>query len=1010
MIKKIKIRALVTTLLMFSHSAYALSGNIALNQSATASSAIQSPLLVVDGDMTTRWESNYQEDPSSIVINLGQANNLAQITLHWEAANAANYQLQGSNNGNEWQTLSTYTGGEFGARTDNHNVSGTFQYLRMLGTARSEGNLWGYSLYEIEVFAEDEVITPPTSSIVNIAINSVASASSEISSANLATDGITDTRWESNHGEEISWLSLDLGQQTQLARAVIVWEVANAKSYKLQGSNDTISWQDLAVITDGTFGERTDDLAISGDYRYIQVSTTERSDGNQWGYSIREFEVYPAQGSQQPQQPVIDPNQNLPINTETNYTPLFNNSYTPESSQEWHIEPDGTIVTTVSGRARSRHESEDIFYTFPVRYFEHRTFGMEIHDNIAGGDTRIAIYYEPEYAHFRQPECRSAYHNVNRADFNNNGIFEPMALVQADANGKGQKWVCYITRDAHDGDDGLLDVGEWMEIEFQQFLGLYDGDPAVQGQTVYYTDTYRFKLGQPGIYIENNEALDAKLRTGGDATAPYVRAGDSVPEAQVLSSTNESVTYKVGENGKWVNADDPNGTIVTYPILDGTEIYDDFVVASGISDWTSFFREALNTRWDTHNTFMQGRRVFHTFFDSGIHAEPGNPNFIELSGLSTGLNIQTSCIGCHVNNGRGQMLVDGSDFSTMVMKVGSGEFDALGHSLPHNYLGSVIQNNSLNNAISAEANITVQYVEQPGNYNDGIGYSLRKPSYNISNIDPLAGDVLYVSPRTPQSIVGLGLLEAIPEADILQWHDPQDSNNDGISGRANRVIDPITNQTKIGRFGWKANHVSLTHFTAGALSGDIGVNTSVFSNADCGFSQTACQQNSGQGVELFDDKLQQLVVYMQALGAPSRRPDDVELASVQQGEQIFANIGCNDCHRESFESGHQHPLAEMRGNTVKAYTDLLLHNMGDELSDTLTKSAALNREWRTPPLWGLGLQKAVNGHSNLLHDGRARNIEEAILWHGGEATNSQQAFKTLNQNQRNDLLSFLNSL
>ncbi len=268
----------------------------------------------------------------------------------------------------------------------------------------------------------------------------------------------------------------------------------------------------------------------------------------------------------------------------------------------------------------------------------------------------------------------------------------------------------------------------------------------------------------------------------------------------------------------------------------------------------------------------------------------------------------------------------------------------------------------------------------------------------------------FFSPRMAQTVVGLGLLEAIPEATLLQRHDPNDSNGDGISGRAVQVTDAKTGEQRIGRFGWKANIATLEQFTADALHEDIGVSTSMFQGPACGANQTACRNVGPAGIELSDARVNLLAVYMQALGAPARRPETVNNADVVRGEQVFTNLGCGGCHTPSMTTNYGHPLAELRGQTIKPYTDLLVHDMGDALADRLTGSASLNREWRTPALWGLGLTEAVNGHTRLLHDGRARNINEAILWHGGEATASQAAYKAATAVQRNDLIKFLESL
>ncbi|WGO98094.1 di-heme oxidoredictase family protein [Saccharophagus degradans] len=988
---------------------------LSVNKTATASSEMQAAAYAFDNNQNTRWESAHAVDPTSISVDLGETYDLDSIVVHWEAANAASYTIEGSDNGVNWTQIGTYTGGTFGNRTDTVNVDGNYRHVRLNGTQRSDGNAWGYSIWELEVHGaevtEPPVVEPPTEPGENLAIYGTATASS--GNADVAIDNNAGTRWESDHGIDPSSFTLDLGATYSLNQVVIDWEAANAKVYAIQGSNDGTNFTTLANYSGGEFGTRTDTLNIAGDYRYVRMLGTERSDGNAWGYSIWEFKVYGGGETEPPvteppvtEPPVVEP----PIFTDLNYQPLFNNTHSPDTAQEWYTKPDGTVVTIASGRARSRHESEDIFYTFPTHYFEHRTFEIEIHDHTPKGQNLVEVFYHPEYANYVPPGCRSSYSNVWRADFNNNAGMDEK-LQTATPDGKGERWVCRIQRDAHNGDDGILDVGSWMEFELQQFLGLYEGDPNVCGQAVYYTDTYRFKLGQPGIYIVGDEAMEEKIRAGGRATAPYVKGGDSVPVNEVISVNGDNtLTYKVMANGKWTQKDNPNGTVVTFPIRDGIAVYDNYVVASGVADWTTYFREALNIQWDTHNEFMQGRRVFHTRMDTGVHEEVGNPDFPELANIADGLMVKNSCLGCHVNNGRGIAPQNGALLDTLVVKVGSGAFDNLGQPQPHSYYGGVLQNLSLDAAVPAEGSVRVTYTAQNGTFNDGTGYSLQAPTYSLEMNDTNGGAIQHISPRMPQNITGLGLLEALPENEILAWHDPDDSNGDGISGRANVVTSPETGQQFIGRFGWKASSASLRDFAATALSGDMGVNTSVLPNADCGAQQTACIQNSGQGVELSDLRLNELVVYLQALGAPSRRPETVDQPMVVAGEQRFTDIGCASCHRPEMNTGHKHDLAELRGNVIRPYTDMLLHDMGPGLADSLTQAPELNREWRTAPLWGLGMNLAVNGHDNLLHDGRARSIEEAILWHGGEAQASNNAYKALSAQQRAELIAFLRSL
>lgn len=1045
-------------------------------QSATASTELQPAVFAIDTSMTSRWESQQGIDDAWLQLDLGQVTPLGEMDIDWEAANAKEYEVLGSVDGVQWQSLTRFSDGTYGDRVDRLALSGSYRYVKMVATKRSDDNHWGYSIYNVALWKSWTSDEPPTTTEPGtepgtlpgegdtgtepgdqpgdgdtgttpgddtpttgdepddgsqtpgdggsapgdgeqtpggeIADNGLihivnAQASTAMQPATNAIDDDHSSRWESAHQQPDQWLLLDLGKAYSVAQIAVDWEAANAKHYQVLGSVDGNQWDTLNQYSNGTYGNRTDTLGITGQYRYLKLVADALSDGNNWGYSVYDVRVYASSDDLTP----IDPEQApVALDTSVEYTPLYSQNNPEESANNWYVEPDGTIVTVGSGRARSRHESEDIFYTFPVHYFEYRTFKFEVHDHVAAGGDYIAIYYEPEYAHYTPPGCRSSYHNKYRADFNDNAGFEPMKVVEAGPDGKGEKWVCYIRRDAHDNDDGKLEKGEWMEVEFQEFLGKFEGDPTIQGQAVYYTDTYRFKMGTPGLSITEDPQVEAKIRSGGRATAPFVRAGDDVPANQILSTDGTNVTYKVGSNGKWVPADDPNGKVVTYKILDGIDVYDNYVVDSGVADWTTFFREALNIQWDTHNDFLNGRRVFHTRFTDGNHLEDGNPVFEDMVGLSTDLADETACAACHIHNGRGKALNNGDSLSTAIVKVSSGMTDSRGHPLPHSYFGGLLQNTSMNSAILPEASTYVTYVEQKGTYPDGSAYSLRVPTYHVNVLDRRGGSVPHISPRSAQNITGLGLLEAIPESEILEYNDPDDANKDGISGRVNIVVDPETGEEKIGRFGWKADHESLRQFAAQALHEDMGVNTSIYPEADCGALQVDCKDNAHQGAEMKDKYLDQLTVYLQMLGSPARRPDEIANPDVDAGEALFKQVGCAACHRQTFTTGYSHPKAELRGNEIHPYTDLLLHDMGDALADTLTNNAELNREWRTAPLWGIGMDQAVNGHTQLMHDGRARDIEEAILWHGGEAKASADAFKQLSAQERQQLLSFVHSL
>ena len=1038
-----------------SHSLFAQT-NLALNKTATASTALAPAANAVDGNGGTRWESAHAISPSWIGVDLGASYNLSSVVIDWEAANAANYEVQGSVNGTSWTTIASRTGGTFGARTDTIALSGQYRYVRIYATARSTGNNWGYSIWELKVYGSVPVSSSSSvAASLNLATGAVVAASGQVQPAALAIDNNPGTRWESAHAVDPAWISLDFGSVKTLSSVVIDWEAANAAAYQVQGSNNNSSWTTLATRTGGTFGDRTDTHLLSGSYRYLRIYATARSAGNQWGYSIYELKVYGSSGtasslsssslassvtsssiasSTPTQASSSSVATSIPANL--TYNRLFPNQFSPEVSRNWRIEPDGTIVTFGSGRARARHEAESIFYTFPAFYHEHRTFKFEVHDHTPKGESRVEIFYEPEYANFNDIGCRKSLFNPYRSYFGDNGGFTRIRTADP-ATGKGELWRCEGTRFVPGEREGqtTLRVGEFYDFEFQQWLGFTETDPRVSAQRVYYTDTFRIKLGSPGLYIVNNDELNAKLSSGGAATAPPVRAFKGIAPENVISTSGVLVDSsgpgympirspqaiaKGYQKPSYLISNPANNATVTY--TENGQTYTDqvleytpgaasaFVVERHEYQWTSFFREALNTRWETHNGFLNGRRIFHTSFVDGKHFEPGNPDFAELANLSSGLTINDSCVACHVNNGRGAAPMNGLLPNSMAVKVSSGQTSTTGNALPHGYFGKVLQPQSRNGGVPAEATTSVNYATVNGTFNDGTPYQLQAPSYSVQVLDQAGGAVNFYSPRMAQTIVGLGLLEAVPEATLLQRHDPNDSNGDGISGRANQVADLKTGEQRIGRFGWKATIPSLEQFTADALHEDIGVSTTMLQGSACGATQSACRNAGPNGVELSDARVNLVTVYMQALGAPARRPETVNNADVIRGEQVFTNLGCSGCHTPSMTTDYGHPLAELRGQTIKPYTDLLLHDMGAGLADNLTNSASLNREWRTPALWGLGLTEAVNGHSRLLHDGRARNINEAILWHGGEAATSQNAYRAAPAAQRNDLIKFLESL
>jgi CxxC motif-containing protein (DUF1111 family) len=290
-------------------------------------------------------------------------------------------------------------------------------------------------------------------------------------------------------------------------------------------------------------------------------------------------------------------------------------------------------------------------------------------------------------------------------------------------------------------------------------------------------------------------------------------------------------------------------------------------------------------------------------------------------------------------------------------------------------------------------------------------YSLQKPIYEFLNLGygALQPNTM-ISPRIAQQIPGLGLLEAISESSILALADVNDSNGDGISGKPNYVWDYQKQQKTLGRFGWKANQPSLFQQTASALLGDMGITSSLFPSENLTALQSSIYGNiaNGGSPEISDDNLRKTVFYIQNLAVPARR--NHKDAVVLQGKQVFEELGCAKCHTPKMQTSTDYPVAQLRNQTIRPYTDMLLHDMGEGLADNRPDFEANGNEWRTPPLWGIGLINLVNKHTNFLHDGRARNLEEAILWHSGEGENSKKKFTQKQKADRDALIKFLESL
>lgn len=358
---------------------------------------------------------------------------------------------------------------------------------------------------------------------------------------------------------------------------------------------------------------------------------------------------------------------------------------------------------------------------------------------------------------------------------------------------------------------------------------------------------------------------------------------------------------------------------------------------------------------------------------------------------------ETSCEGCHVADGRTR--------DAFLMRLSLPGADEVGGPLPVPGFGTQLQDEAVFR-VAPEGRIDTRWEESVVVLDDGTPVSLRRPIQTVRDpYTPLPGEVL-TSVRMPRPVFGLGLLEAIPESRLWELADPGDADGDGISGRVNEVFDVVEGRIRAGRFGWKATQPTLLQQTAAAYRDDIGVTSSVFpSEAFAGQPQDDLLEDDP---EITDETLEEAVFYVQTLAVPA--PRDASAPAVMEGQDLFGELGCADCHVPRHATGTLPDVPEVSNQVIVPYTDLLLHDMGPGLADGRPDFGASGSEWRTPPLWGLGLSSRVQGHTDFLHDGRARDVVEAILWHGGEAASARDAFRALDAPSRAALLAFLQSL
>ena len=432
----------------------------------------------------------------------------------------------------------------------------------------------------------------------------------------------------------------------------------------------------------------------------------------------------------------------------------------------------------------------------------------------------------------------------------------------------------------------------------------------------------------------------------------------------------------------------------------------------------AFSHPSANMPFASERDFRVGNGIFRKVWVSSPSSTASS------DGLGPLFNAR-ACQRCHLKDGRGRPPAAGERAETMFLRLSlppqtEAERTALREhrqaTVPEPTYGGQLQNFSIQGVL-AEGEMTITYEETPVALADGEVVSLRKPTYGVSGLHhgPLHPETM-LSPRVAPPVIGMGLLEAIAEADILAGADPEDRDGDGISGRANRVWSDEHGKPMLGRFGWKAGQPTVSQQAAAAFRGDVGISTPLYPHphGDCSAAQGACRAAPHGGaspsdtVEASAALFDLVTFYTRNLGVPARR--DVGEAQVLEGKRLFYEANCIGCHRPKFVTRRDSIGEEQSFQLIWPYADLLLHDMGDGLADGRPEGEASGREWRTPPLWGIGLTETVSDHTLFLHDGRARNLLEAILWHGGEAEASKERVVAMTREERAALLAFLRSL
>lgn len=706
---------------------------------------------------------------------------------------------------------------------------------------------------------------------------------------------------------------------------------------------------------------------------------------------------------------------------------------------------DGTLVTQVGGRTRDRHAREqpdapgtgDPYDLFAAHYFERRSHNLTIYENVSPtnpAERVLTIVIRPQWwlygTNFRDsfigrrtgdlpgPTAVALYADNGGVKLLPAGTLmlgqelkTPVANYDSLPSDPSSNYVTDLNVPPKDGEfvfvkqltrsaslNRNLQPGDLMEFELGIFLA---GTPSTAlGRFNYYSDVLVYKVGTPGVHAwYRGPCCDSTLIPWDSHLIP-----DSALSGGQMMTLQEDTSNQPELN---------------------------------------FSQAGTNIAGKNIEPFLKGRRLFHTSFLTGEHTETGNPPLTNEAGKAGPKFQQAACILCHVNNGKSTP-VQSTPLNTMAVL--TADNDANGNPVPdsrfggHLEQGLVVENGVTYDGRQAILQID-SYTTTAGAYPDKTPYSLQTAHYVLTDISGKALTLpTRMSVRAAPHLVGMGLLEAVPESEIQQLALTSQGDPDGAVGKMQLVTDlKDPSLTRVGRFGWRGTAASVEQQTASALNGDIGVTTSILPHHLCGLATngTDCRAADAAGPELSDTDLDLITTYASLLAVPPQRhfageqptgitgptlvsqpaattnaqiaAENATQAQVVRGGTLFSQARCDACHVATLTTGSAHRFAELRKQTIHPYTDLLLHDMGADLADNFPQGVASGQEWRTAPLWGLGLLSSINPNVRYLHDGRARSVEEAILWHGGQGAASRDRFKQLSSDDRQSLIEFVNS-